>query len=139
MYRCPSCGALNRVRASGPGAPVCGRCKRDLDTSGAPQEVDEDGFRRAVASAEVPVLVDFWAPWCGPCKAAAPILDGVARANAGRALVLKLNTDQNPSVSQELGISGIPTFMVFKGGAEVARRAGLMSAPMFQSWLSGVA
>ena len=136
MYRCSSCGALNRVSASHPqGAPICGRCKSALELSGAPQEVDAAAFERAIA-APVPVLVDFWAPWCGPCRAVAPILEAYARSQAGKLIVLKLNTDEHPELSGRLGILGIPTMIVFRGGAEQARRSGAMPAPELARWLS---
>ncbi|MHB8878972.1 MAG: thioredoxin domain-containing protein, partial [Myxococcaceae bacterium] len=95
MFRCASCGAFNRVPADHPaGQPTCGRCKAALDLSGKPQEVDAQGFERAVAGAPVPVLVDFWAPWCAPCRAAAPILEQVGAQLKGRAVLLKVNTDE---------------------------------------------
>lgn len=135
MFRCASCGAFNRVREPHPpGQPTCGRCQRPLDLSGAPQEVDGEALWRAVKASPVPVLLDLWAPWCGPCRAAAPILAAVGQAQAGRLLVLKLNTDANPQASSQLGVRGIPTFVVFSGGREVARRSGLMPQPELERW-----
>lgn len=139
MFRCPSCGAFNRVAAGHAGVPTCGRCKRDLDVSGAPQEVDAEGYARAVAASPVPVVVDFWAPWCGPCRAAAPILDQVGRAQAGRLVVLKVNTDEHPQPSAQLGIRGIPTFIVFRDGREVARQSGVLPAPAMARWVTSAA
>src|SRR5450631_1347297 len=127
MFRCKSCGALNNVRATGAqGTAVCGRCKTPLDLSGAPQEVDAAGLARVVASATVPVLVDFWAPWCGPCRATSPVVDALAREKSGQIITLKVNTDDSPTAASTYEIQGIPTFIVFKDGAVVGRRSGAL-------------
>jgi len=137
MFRCSACGAFNRVPDQRPGgAPTCGRCKGALDLSGAPQAVDAAGFERTIANSPVPVLVDFWAPWCGPCRMAAPILEQVGREQAGRVVVLKVNTDEHPEPSAKLGIRGIPTFIVFKDGAERARQSGVLPAPAMAQWVA---
>jgi thioredoxin 2 len=133
-YRCQSCGAFNRV-GSGTGTPVCGRCKETLPTTGAPQDVDSAGLARAIASSPVPVLVDFWAPWCAPCRVAGPIFDQVARRMAGDAIVLKVDTEKNPDAGAQHGIQAIPTAVLFREGKEQERRMGVQPERSLESWI----
>lgn len=137
MFRCVHCGAFNRVSENRPaGEPTCGKCKKSLDLSGAPQAVTTQAYQHALLNSPVPVVVDFWAPWCGPCRAVAPVLDQIARGRAGKVLVLKVNTDEHPEPSAQLGIRGIPTFIAFKDGREVARQVGALPAPQMSHWVN---
>lgn len=122
--RCPFCLTLNRVDIAKAGAgPKCGHCGRPILVD-RPVKVSAEDFDRTVLEAEVPVLVDFYADWCAPCKIVAPTLDEIARERQGRLLVVKLDTDHAPEISQRYGIRGIPTTILFRKGTEVGRTVG---------------
>lgn len=140
VFRCAECGAINRVpRARLADKPVCGRCKAALDVSGAPQSVSVEDLEATVAASPVPVLVDVWAPWCGPCRMAAPVIDRIAKNRAGLILVLKVDSDEHPAVSQRYRVSAIPSFLMFRSGQLDARQEGLLPEPVFARWVDGFA
>jgi thioredoxin 2 len=135
-YRCARCGAFNRI-AQPPGGrlPICGKCKSRLDTSGTPQAVNGDELERAIEASPVPLLVDFWAAWCGPCRMAAPILERLAQSRRGRLIVLKVDTDSEPQAAVRHRVEALPSFVAFKAGRKVARQAGLLPRPAFERWI----
>ena len=127
---CPTCGRTNRLLYRGLGkANRCGECGAPLPQPDAPIEVPAaDVFDALVAQSALPVVVDFWAPWCGPCRMVAPELEKVARSHAGQFLVVKVNTEALPELGERYRIRSIPTMAVFRGGREVARTAGARPA-----------
>jgi thioredoxin 2 len=127
---CPSCGQRNRLVYGRLTDTVrCGKCKTALTAPAAPLEIRNSAeFDRLIANASIPVIVDYWAPWCGPCRMVAPELEKVAARNAGRWLVVKVNTDVCTDLGERFRIQSIPTLAVFSGGREVARTSGARPA-----------
>lgn len=135
IVNCPSCGTKNRIAFERlDHATRCAKCHSDIALPAAPQEVDSSAqFDTLIARSSVPILVDFWAPWCGPCRMVAPQVEQVAERNAGKLLVVKVNTDQVSDLASRLGIQGIPTLAVFAGGREAARTSGAVSADRIEA------
>jgi thioredoxin 2 len=134
---CSSCGKGNRVPTRFLASTGrCGSCKAALPPLGAPLDVDENAFNEIIREAVVPVLVDFWASWCGPCLAAAPEVHTLAAEMAGKAVFLKVNTEENEALAARFGIQSIPNFMVFRQGKVVSQRAGFGGRADLRRWLS---
>ena len=128
--RCQFCETWNRIDAArAADRPKCGKCGKPMLLD-RPFPLNDETFARTIQEAEVPVLVDFYADWCGPCKVMAPAIDEIAATYQGRALVAKLDTDRAQRTASSFNIRGIPTTIVFKGGKEVARQTGAMPKPM---------
>ena len=124
--RCQFCDTWNRIDAArAPDRPKCGKCGKPILLD-RPIALNDETFARTIAESEVPVLVDFYADWCGPCKVMAPFIDEIARERQGSVLVAKLDTDRAQQTSMAFNIRGIPTSIVFQGGKEVARHTGAM-------------
>ena len=138
LIACSHCGAGNRVPDERlADDPVCGRCARAL-LDGAPVPLTDASFERFTGRTGLPVVVDVWAAWCGPCKAMAPQFDAAARLLKGRAVLAKLESDANPATAARFAIRSIPTLLLLRGGQEVKRLSGVLQAPQIVAWVDGI-
>lgn len=137
---CNNCGQKNRVPATHlADTGKCGACKAALPPVGEPLAADSEMFDEVIQNARVPVLVDFWAAWCGPCRAAAPEVERAAADMASRAIVLKVDADKYPELASRFNVRSIPYFAVFRGGRVVMQQAGVVGHDVMENWLRSAA
>jgi len=132
LTTCPHCGRKNRVPTAATGTPRCGNCHQPLPWI---VNAGDDSFAEVAEKSKVPVLVDLWAPWCGPCRMVSPALAQLATERAGSLKLVKVNVDESPRLQQRFGIQSIPTLMVLRGGKVIARQVGAAPAEALRAWL----
>jgi thioredoxin 2 len=135
IVTCPNCGKRNRVPATATGIPRCGNCQTALPWL---TSAGDDDFEQVVAASSLPVLLDLWAPWCGPCRIVEPGVERAAQELAGRLKAVKVNVDEAPRVSERLGVRGIPTLLILRQGREVARQVGAVPPAALLRWAEEV-
>ena len=134
VVTCTNCRRRNRVPAAAPGTPRCGQCSAPLPWL---TEAGSDDFDEVVMSSDIPVLLDLWAPWCGPCRTVSPALEELARDEAGRIKLVKVNVDEAPDIAERFEVRGIPTLLLIRHGEIAARQTGAPPAPALRNWLTG--
>jgi len=132
LIRCGHCGQRNRVPAAASGTPRCGKCHQPLPWIA---DADDTSFRDIAEAAKIPVIVDLWAPWCGPCRMVSPALEQLASELAGRVKLVKVNVDTSPQVSQRFDARAIPTLLLLRGGQVAARQIGAAPIAVLRAWV----
>lgn len=140
MTVCPHCQSVNKISAEKlkTQKPVCGKCGQEIHLHGAASELSFQDLMKLKDKTDLPIVVDFWAPWCGPCRMFAPTFEQASKDLLGKAILVKINTEKYPEASQSFNIRGIPSLVVLKNGREAARQSGAFPLPQFKSWLSSV-
>jgi thioredoxin 2 len=134
ILECQVCGRMNRVPPTGSGVPRCGNCGAPLPWIA---EAGDDNFTEIAEDASVPVLIDLWAPWCGPCRTISPALENLVRNLAGRVKLVKVNVDEATNISRRFAVQGIPTLVILKGKREIGRQTGALPEHALRQWLEG--
>jgi thioredoxin 2 len=132
VVQCTQCGRRNRVPAAASGVPRCGNCKTVLPWIA---DADDESYGAVVESSKLPVLLDLWAPWCGPCRMVSPVLEKLAAKYAGKIKLAKVNVDQSPRTQARFEVQGIPTLIVLKDGKVIERQTGASPEPALSEWL----
>jgi thioredoxin 2 len=132
LARCGHCAQANRVPAAAAGTPRCGKCHQPLPWI---TDADDTTFDEIAGAAKIPVIVDLWAPWCGPCRMVSPALEQLARDLAGQVKLVKVNVDVSPQISQRFEAQAIPTLLVLRGGRVAARQTGAVPLPALRAWV----
>lgn len=136
LIQCPHCETTNRIQEERlKDGPNCGHCKQPI-LQGAPISLNDTQFSAFLKHSPLPVVVDFWAPWCGPCRMFAPTFADTAKTYSGKAIFVKINTEAEQALAAQYAIRSIPTLAVFKNGQETTRLSGALPAPQFRQWLA---
>jgi thioredoxin 2 len=132
VVTCANCGKKNRVPAAAAGVPRCGNCRSPLPWIA---DATDDSFHEVVEESKLPVIVDLWAPWCGPCRMVSPALENLARQYAGRVKLVKVDVDESPSVAQRFSVQGVPTLLLMNRETVLARQVGAAPEQALRAWL----
>jgi thioredoxin 2 len=135
---CQKCQTLNKVKVEKikDQKAVCGKCGADLHFNGMVVETDSKGLNKIITSSDLPIVVDFWAPWCGPCRMFAPTFEKVSKEFGGKVLFVKVNTEEHQEINQQFGIRGIPTLIKFESGKESKRISGALAENQLKQWMN---
>lgn len=138
---CPKCNKVNRIDMdlAKSKTPICGSCKTEVDFHDGVTHLSTEQLQKLIRTSPIPVVVDFWAPWCGPCRSFAPTFKSMAHKKRGEFVFVKINTEENQDAGSLFSIRGIPTVTAFKSGSEIQRQSGALPEPHFEKWLSQLA